>query len=183
MTTMRRRDFVKAIVAASATASTALGQQAPSQVAPSVPPPAPTAPGPVPWMRGLMEKLGPVDNRDRPRCRSPHRRALLHHAADSNATATLRDPPASTQRLPRSYRRRNAGVPRLPHRCLPRGSPTDIPIRPRSSRRRGEATLRHILCSAGQDTSRSTAPTLAQNMDDRSPSNRAIRILHQHRPQ
>ncbi len=55
MTTMRRRDFVKAIVAASATASTALGQQVPTQVAPSVPPPAPTAPGPVPWMRGLME--------------------------------------------------------------------------------------------------------------------------------
>jgi Gluconate 2-dehydrogenase subunit 3 len=55
MTTMRRRDFVKAIVAATATASTALGQQAPTQVAPATPPPVPTAPGPVPWMRGLME--------------------------------------------------------------------------------------------------------------------------------
>jgi Gluconate 2-dehydrogenase subunit 3 len=53
---MRRRDFVKAIVAASVTANTALGQQgvAPS-VAPSTPPPTPTAPGPLPWMRGLME--------------------------------------------------------------------------------------------------------------------------------
>ena len=48
---MQRRDFVKAIVAVTATAKTALGQQ----VAPSAPPPTPTAPGPVPWMRGLME--------------------------------------------------------------------------------------------------------------------------------
>ncbi len=55
MTTMRRRDFVKAIVAASATARAALGQQVPTQVAPATPPPVPTAPGPVPWMRGLME--------------------------------------------------------------------------------------------------------------------------------
>lgn len=52
---MRRRDFVKAIVAASATAKTLLGQQAATPVAPSMPPPAPTAPGPLPWMRGLME--------------------------------------------------------------------------------------------------------------------------------
>src|ERR1700738_4376345 len=56
---MRRRDFVKAMVAASASAKTMLGQQPATQVAPSVPPavpPAPaTAPGPVPWMHGLME--------------------------------------------------------------------------------------------------------------------------------
>jgi gluconate 2-dehydrogenase subunit 3-like protein len=52
---MRRRDFVKAIVAASATATTMLGQQSAMPVAPSTPPPTPTAPGPVPWMRGLME--------------------------------------------------------------------------------------------------------------------------------
>jgi Gluconate 2-dehydrogenase subunit 3 len=52
---MRRRDFVKAIVAASASAKTMLGQQSATPVAPSVPPAAPTAPGPVPWMRGLME--------------------------------------------------------------------------------------------------------------------------------
>lgn len=52
---MRRRDFVKAIVAASASATTMLGQQAATPVAPSVPPATPTAPGPVPWMRGLME--------------------------------------------------------------------------------------------------------------------------------
>ena len=52
---MRRRDFVKAIVAASASAKTMLGQQAATPVAPSVPPATPTAPGPVPWMRGLME--------------------------------------------------------------------------------------------------------------------------------
>ncbi len=53
---MRRRDFVKAMVAASVTANTALGQQtATPPVAPSTPPPVPTAPGPVPWMRGLME--------------------------------------------------------------------------------------------------------------------------------
>jgi Gluconate 2-dehydrogenase subunit 3 len=52
---MRRRDFVKAIVAASATANTMLGQQSAMPVAPSPPPPTPTAPGPVPWMRGLME--------------------------------------------------------------------------------------------------------------------------------
>jgi Gluconate 2-dehydrogenase subunit 3 len=52
---MRRRDFVKAIVAASATAKTMLGQQAGAPVAPSTSPPAPTAPGPLPWVRGLME--------------------------------------------------------------------------------------------------------------------------------
>ena len=49
---MQRRDFVKAIVAVTATAKTALGQQS---VAPLAPSPAPPAPGPVPWMRGLME--------------------------------------------------------------------------------------------------------------------------------
>jgi hypothetical protein len=52
---MRRRDFVKAIVAASATAKSMLGQQSATPVAPSVPSATPTAPGPVPWMRGLME--------------------------------------------------------------------------------------------------------------------------------
>jgi hypothetical protein len=56
---MRRRDFVKAMVAASASAKTMLGQQTAAPVAPSVPPAVPpaasTAPGPVPWMRGLME--------------------------------------------------------------------------------------------------------------------------------
>jgi hypothetical protein len=52
---MRRRDFVKAIVAASATATTMLGQQSAMPVTPSTPPPTPTAPGPMPWMRGLME--------------------------------------------------------------------------------------------------------------------------------
>jgi len=56
---MRRRDFVKAMVAASASAKTVLGQQSTTPVAPSVPPAVPstaaTAPGPVPWMRGLME--------------------------------------------------------------------------------------------------------------------------------
>lgn len=57
--TMRRRDFVKAMVAASASAKTMLGQQTATPVVPSVPPAVPpaatTAPGPVPWMRGLME--------------------------------------------------------------------------------------------------------------------------------
>ena len=52
---MQRRDFVKAIVAASVTAKTAAGQQAASSVAPATPPPKPTAPGPLPWMRGLLE--------------------------------------------------------------------------------------------------------------------------------
>jgi hypothetical protein len=52
---MRRRDFVKAMVAASATAKTMLGQQSATPVTPSIPPATPTAPGPVPWMRGLME--------------------------------------------------------------------------------------------------------------------------------
>ena len=56
---MRRRDFIKAMAAASVTARTMLGQQAATPVAPPVPtaapPPTPTAPGPVPWMRGLLE--------------------------------------------------------------------------------------------------------------------------------
>jgi hypothetical protein len=58
---MRRRDFVKAVLAASVSPKAMMGQNAPSSVAPSTPPPiAPRAaplpaPGPVPWMRGLME--------------------------------------------------------------------------------------------------------------------------------
>lgn len=55
---MRRRDFVKAMVAASVSAKTMFGQQAAAPpIAPAALPPAsaPAAPGPVPWMRGLME--------------------------------------------------------------------------------------------------------------------------------
>ncbi len=64
---MKRRDFVKAIVAASVAGRNLLAQQtspvpsgqSATQATPGVPPPAPpqapTAPGPVPWMRGLEE--------------------------------------------------------------------------------------------------------------------------------
>ncbi|HEY0785169.1 MAG TPA: gluconate 2-dehydrogenase subunit 3 family protein [Acidobacteriaceae bacterium] len=53
---MKRREFVKAIVAASVSAKAMLGQKAAAPVAPSVAPPAAApAPGPVPWMRGLLE--------------------------------------------------------------------------------------------------------------------------------
>jgi Gluconate 2-dehydrogenase subunit 3 len=58
---MKRRDFVKSLVAASVSAPSLLGQSTATQVAPSAPPPAPpgaarhVAPGPVPWMRGLLE--------------------------------------------------------------------------------------------------------------------------------
>lgn len=58
---MRRRDFVKAVLAASVSPKAMMGQNAPSAVAPSAPPPiAPKAAplpaaGPVPWMRGLQE--------------------------------------------------------------------------------------------------------------------------------
>jgi hypothetical protein len=54
---MQRRDFVKAIMAAStaATAKAALGQQTAPPVAQKLPPAAPKAPGPVPWSHGLME--------------------------------------------------------------------------------------------------------------------------------
>ena len=48
---MRRRDFVKAMMAASVSAKAMLGQQ----TAPTAPAAAPVAPLPVPWMRGLME--------------------------------------------------------------------------------------------------------------------------------
>lgn len=51
---MRRRDFVKAMMAASVSAKAMLGQQVPS-AAPTAPAAAPVAPLPVPWMRGLME--------------------------------------------------------------------------------------------------------------------------------
>lgn len=56
---MRRRDFVKGILAASAAAKGMAAQQA-AQATPAaaphvMPPPGPVAPGPVPWMRGLME--------------------------------------------------------------------------------------------------------------------------------
>ena len=54
---MRRRDFVKGILAASAAAKTLSAQQAApvAQAAHTLPAQTPTAPGPVPWMRGLME--------------------------------------------------------------------------------------------------------------------------------
>ena len=56
---MRRRDFVKGILAASAAAK-ALGAQQATPAAPPVaqhtlPPPEPVAPGPTPWMRGLTD--------------------------------------------------------------------------------------------------------------------------------
>lgn len=51
---MQRRDFVKALVAATVSAGTASArQQTATPVAPAVPPPVPAAPGPLPWMSGL----------------------------------------------------------------------------------------------------------------------------------
>ena len=58
---MRRREFVKAMLAASVSARTMMGQNAPASVTPSAPPAIPPqaaplpAPGPLPWMRGLLE--------------------------------------------------------------------------------------------------------------------------------
>lgn len=55
---MRRRDFVKAMVAAATTAKAALSQQPQAPAAappPALPQRAPVAPGPVPWMEGLQE--------------------------------------------------------------------------------------------------------------------------------
>ena len=50
---MRRRDFVKTLMAASVSAASAVAQQ---KVPPASPnPKAAPAPGPVPWMRGLMD--------------------------------------------------------------------------------------------------------------------------------
>ena len=56
---MRRRDFVKAVLAASAAAPAAMSQQ-PAAVTPATPQmtppaPAPRAAGPLPWTRGLRE--------------------------------------------------------------------------------------------------------------------------------
>ena len=50
---MQRRDFVKAMMAASVASRTVLGQQTAAPPTPTTP--AATAPGPVPWMRGLMD--------------------------------------------------------------------------------------------------------------------------------
>jgi hypothetical protein len=58
---MRRRDFVKGILAASAAAKTLAGQQTATPAAPGTPATVPTpalaevAPGPVQWTRGLLE--------------------------------------------------------------------------------------------------------------------------------
>jgi hypothetical protein len=53
---MRRRDFVKGILAASAAAKALGAQQAAPPVAQhTLPPPEPVAPGPTPWMRGLTD--------------------------------------------------------------------------------------------------------------------------------
>jgi hypothetical protein len=63
---MRRRDFVKGILAASAAAKAMAAQQAaPAAPAASaaqhtLPPATPIAPGPVPWMRGLID-VKPLD--------------------------------------------------------------------------------------------------------------------------
>jgi hypothetical protein len=64
---MRRRDFVKGILAASASAralaaqqATAAAQASPLTAPHTMPPQGPVAPGPVPWMRGLME-VKPLD--------------------------------------------------------------------------------------------------------------------------
>src|SRR5580698_7784814 len=51
---MRRRDFVRGMLAASVAAKTVMAQQ-PAAPHPTMPAPAATAPGPVPWMRGLMD--------------------------------------------------------------------------------------------------------------------------------
>jgi hypothetical protein len=56
---MRRRDFVKALMAAPAAAKAALAQQAAAPSAPVAPAHAPVAAGPVPWMEGLTE-MGPL---------------------------------------------------------------------------------------------------------------------------
>ncbi len=68
---MRRRDFVKAIMAAGVSAKAALGQEpapkaqapaptptSPPTLKPSVSPNAPVAPAPIPMMRGLQEIKG-----------------------------------------------------------------------------------------------------------------------------
>jgi hypothetical protein len=56
---MQRRDFVKAMIAASVAAKAAIAQQTAATGvqtnAPFAPPRAPTAPGPLPWMEGLKE--------------------------------------------------------------------------------------------------------------------------------
>jgi hypothetical protein len=52
---MQRRDFVKAMIAATATAKAAVGQQTAPAVAQKLPHSAPKAPGPVPWSNGLLE--------------------------------------------------------------------------------------------------------------------------------
>jgi hypothetical protein len=61
---MRRRDFVKGILAASAAARAMGAQQATPAAPPAaphvMPPAAPVAPGPVPWMRGLLD-VKPLD--------------------------------------------------------------------------------------------------------------------------
>ena len=56
---MQRRDFVKAMIAATAAAKASVGHATGQQTAPPVaqklPPAAPKAPGPVPWSRGLLD--------------------------------------------------------------------------------------------------------------------------------
>jgi gluconate 2-dehydrogenase subunit 3-like protein len=52
---MQRRDFVKAMMAATVATKAAMGQQTAPPVKQKLPPAAPKAPGPVPWSRGLME--------------------------------------------------------------------------------------------------------------------------------
>src|SRR5277367_5114588 len=86
---MRRRDFVKAMMAASVSAKTVLGQQTatpPPHAAPSL---APAAPGPLPWMRGLAEvkplpvtPLVPDAKAAEKRFFTDRQTATLHHLSD-----------------------------------------------------------------------------------------------------
>ena len=167
---MRRRDFVKAIVAASASAKAMLGQQPAPPVAPSVPPAvppaAPTAPGPVPWMRGLMEaKPLPIAS------------IVPDAVAQTNANFFSEQQFATLRRLSEILLPALKGYPGAKEAGTPefidfliwgfaKGASGDVSVRPGSARCRVEEPLWYDVRGIGQDAGGSIASSMVEDMDD-----------------
>ncbi len=173
---MRRRDFVRAMLAASVSARTMIGQNAPASVTPAVPPPIPPqaaplpAPGPVPWMRGLMEAKPLPMTPLVPDAVAHTQTRLLHPAAACNAAAALRGADASIEKRAGSDRCGRAGVSGFPDLGFARGPAEDVRRWAGPAGCRGKTEVRRSVCRRESAAGRCTDPPLAADVDDRSSS-------------
>ena len=188
---MQRRDFVKAMMAASVAAKGMLGEQAEAQQA-ATPTTASAAaeakalpavaPAPVPWMHGLMEA--------KPLPMTP---LVPDAVAQTNANfftdrqfATLQRfseiMVPRLQRLSRSHRGRSAQVSRLPHRRLAARSPAHVSVRTRPPQRRSHRKIQRRFRRSQRRTGRPAHSPLAPHLDGRQSAHRALCALHQRRP-